>query len=70
MDNTWIIDTGASDHMIRDSSKLQNLRSSSQQVISTVNDDISPITGKGSIALTTSITLDTILVVPRLECNL
>jgi len=29
MDNTWIIDTGASNHMIRDSSKLQNLRSSS-----------------------------------------
>jgi len=29
MDNTWIIDTGASDHMIRDSRKLQNLCPSS-----------------------------------------
>jgi hypothetical protein len=70
MDNTWIIDTGASDHMIRDCNKLQNLHPSSQQVISTTNGGISPITGKGSIALTPTITLDTILVVPSLECNL
>ena len=67
MDNSWIIDTSASDYMIRDSSKLQNLRSSSQQVISTINDDISPITRKGSIALTTAITFDIVLVVPSLE---
>ena len=70
MDNTWVIDTGASDHMIRDSHKLQNLRSSSQHVISTANGGISPITGKGSIDLTTTITLDKILVVPSLEYNL
>jgi len=30
MDNTWIIDTSAFDHMIRDSRKLQNLCPSSQ----------------------------------------
>ena len=70
MDNTWIVDTGAYDHLIKDFSKLQNLRSSSQQVISIINDDISLITRKGSIALTTAITLDTILVVHSLECNL
>lgn len=30
---TWIIDNGASNHMIRDSSQLQSIRSSSQYVI-------------------------------------
>ena len=29
IDNTWIIDTGASDHMIKDSRKLQNICPSS-----------------------------------------
>jgi hypothetical protein len=70
MDNTWIIDTSAFDYMIRDCSKLQNLHPSSQQVISIANNGISLITGKGSIALTLTITLDTVFVVPSLECNL
>jgi hypothetical protein len=56
--------------MITDSHKLQNLRPSSQQVISTANGGISPIIGKGSIDLTTTITFDTVLVVPSLEYNL
>ena len=68
-DNTWIIDTGASDHMIRDSSKLQHLHPSSQQVISTANGGTSPITGEGSLVLSNAMTLDTVLVVPSLEYN-
>lgn len=35
--NTWIIDTGASDHMIGDSTKLNSLNSSSQTIVSTAN---------------------------------
>lgn len=31
--NTWIIDTGASNHMTRDSNKLQTVHPSYQQVI-------------------------------------
>lgn len=49
--NTWIIDTGASDHMTRDSNQLQYVRSSSQSVISTANGSTSPITEEGSVIL-------------------
>ena len=69
-DNTWIIDTGASDHMIRDSSKLQHLHPSSQQVISTAKGGTSPITGEGSLVISNAMTLDTVLVIPSLEYNL
>ena len=69
-DNTWIIDTGASDHMIRDSSKLQHLHLSSQQVISTANGGTSPIIREGSLVLSNAMTLDIVLVVPSLEYNL
>ena len=52
---TWIIDTGASNHMTRDSC--------------TTNGSISPITWERSITLTNSLTLDTVLIVPSLEYN-
>ena len=68
--STWIIDTGASDHMTRDSGQLKSLKPSSQSVISTANGSTSPITGEGSIILSDSLTLDTVLVVPSLEHNL
>ena len=67
---TWIIDIGASDHMTRDSSQLKSVLPSSQSVISTANGSTSPITGEGSVILSNTITLDTVLVVPSLEYNL
>ena len=67
---TWIIDTGASDHMMRDSSQLKSVLPSSQSVIYTVNGSTSPITGEGSVILSNTLTLDTVLVVPSLEYNL
>ncbi|XP_061348292.1 uncharacterized protein LOC133293706 [Gastrolobium bilobum] len=68
--NIWIIDTGASDHMIKDSSQLFNLCNSSQSVISTANGGTSKITGQGSLTLSDSLFLDSVLVVPSLEYNL
>ena len=67
---TWIIDTGASDHMTWDSSQLKSVLPSSQSVISTANGITFPITGEGYVILSNTLTLDTILVVPSLEYNL
>ena len=72
--STWIIDIGASNHMIRDSAKLKSLKPHSQSVISTTNGSTSPITRVGavglSITLSDSLTLDIVLVVPSLKYNL
>jgi hypothetical protein len=68
--STWIVDTGASDHMTSDYSQLQSLFPSPQTIISTANGSTSPITGVGSVILSKNITLDNVLVVPTLECNL
>ena len=67
---TWIIDTGASDHMTRDFSQLKSVLPSSHSVISTTNGSTSPITGEGSVILSNTLTLDTVLVVPSLEYNI
>ena len=68
--SAWIIDTGASDHMTRDSGNLKFPKPSSQSVICTANGSTSLITGEGSVTLTESLTLDTVLVVPSLSYNL
>ena len=67
---TWIIDTGASDHMTWDSSQLKSVLPSSQSVISTANGSTSLITGEGSVIFSNTLTLDIVLVVPSLEYNL
>ena len=67
---TWIIDTGAFDHMTWYSSQLKSVLPSSQSVISTVNGSTSPITGEGFVILSNTLTLDIVLVVPSLEYNI
>ncbi|KAL5787760.1 hypothetical protein ACOSP7_004709 [Xanthoceras sorbifolium] len=67
---TWIIDTGASDHMTRDPGQLKFVLHSLQSVISTANGSTSPITGEGSVILSNNLTLDIVLVVSSLEYNL
>jgi hypothetical protein len=59
---TWIIDTGASDHMTNDSNKLLSIRPSSQST--------SPIMAEGHVILSNLLKLDSVLVVPSLEYNL
>ena len=70
MDKTWIVDTGASKHMMRDVRQLQSILPSSQSVISTANDSTSLVTGEGSVILSNTLTLNIVLVVPSLEYNL
>ena len=67
---TWIINTGASNHMTRDSSQIKSALPSSQSVISTANGSTSSITGEGYVILPNTLTLDTVLVVPSLKYNL
>jgi len=69
-DNTWIIDTGASDHMVRDSGQLQSLNSSTHSFISTANGSTSPTAGEGSVILSKTLALNSVLVVLSLEYNL
>ena len=67
----WIIDFGASDHMI-DSYHLfssytpcaGNLR------VKIADGSLAPVAGKGSIQISDTITLEFVLHVPKLSCNL
>jgi hypothetical protein len=67
--NTWIIDTGASDYMVRDTGHLQSLHSSTHSFISTANSSTSLIVGEGTAILTQTLTLNLILVVPNYFCS-
>ena len=68
--SAWIIDFGATDHMTFDSRKVSPLKSSSQNSVSTANGTSIPIIGEGSLSLTNTLNLDSVLVVPSLNYNL
>ena len=68
--SAWIIDSGATDHMIFDSRLVSPLKSSSQNSVSTANGTSIPIIGEGSLSLTNTLNLDSILVAPSLNYNL
>ena len=68
--SAWIIDSGAKDHMTFDSRQVSPLKSSSQNFVSTANGTSIPIIGEGSLSLTNTLNLDSVLVVPSLNYNL
>ncbi|CAL8085207.1 unnamed protein product [Prunus armeniaca] len=69
--NTWIIDTGASDHMTYDAKFFDELSSNTRDpYITSANDLPSPITGEGTISLTPTLSLSRMLQVPNIHCNL
>ena len=68
--SAWIIDSGATDHMTFDSRQVSSLKSSSQHYISIANGTSIPIIGEGSLSLTNTLNLDSVLVVPSLNYNL
>lgn len=68
--NAWIIDTGATDHMTNDQTKLLFKNPAQQIVVKTANGGIAPVTCEGSAKLSDSLSLDKILVVPSLSSNL
>ena len=67
----WIIDSGASDHMTGQSQLFHPyLPSSGLNKVCIVDGSFSPIAGKGKIALTPTLTLSSVMHVPKLSCNL
>ena len=68
--SAWIIDSGATDHMTFDSRQVSPLKSSSQHSVSTANGTSIQIIGEGSLSLTNTLNLDSVLVVPSLNYNL
>ena len=70
INSAWIIDSGAIGHMTFDSRQVLPLRPSSQKNVSTANGNTTPIIGEGSLTLTDTLNLDSILVAPSLNYNL
>ena len=68
--SAWIIDSGATDHMTFDSRQVSPFKSFSQHFVSTANGTSILITGEGSLSLTNTLNLDSVLVVPSLNYNL
>ena len=56
--------------MCNDPSLLKKLKPSSQNIVSTADGTPTPVTGEGSIVLSNTLTLDSVLVVPSLSYNL
>ena len=68
---SWIVDTGASDHMTGDAAILQNYKpSNGHSSVHITDGSKSKIVGTGSIKLTKDLYLDSVLHVPNLDCNL
>ncbi|KAM1515010.1 hypothetical protein ACFX10_014157 [Malus domestica] len=70
MNSTWIIDSGAIEHMICDSRQVQTLKPSTNTIVSVVNGNVVPIIGDGDVSLSDTLNLDSVLVVPSLDYNL
>jgi len=73
----WYLDSGASQHMTKDVSKLSNISQDTSEHITTANDSKIPVSGKGSAIINTivnkqnfSINVDEVLYIPDLVTNL
>ena len=70
INNTWIINFGATNHMIFYSRQISSLRHYSKKIIFTANGNTTPVNGEGSLTLTNTLNLDFVLIVPSLNYNL
>lgn len=70
LNNSWIIDCGATEHMSFDSRQVQTLKSSPKLVVSTVDGNVDLIIGEDTISLTDNCSLDTVLVVTSPDYNI
>ncbi|KAE8723356.1 MORC family CW-type zinc finger protein 3 isoform 2 [Hibiscus syriacus] len=69
--NPWIIDSGATDHMIGNSSIFSSYFPLSGNLkVKIADGSLTSIAGKGSIIISPSLTLLNVLHVPKLSCNL
>lgn len=68
--SNWIIDTGATDHMINDKNLLTTLHAPKQSIIQTSSGELEKVTCEGAVQVSSSMNLDSVLVVPSLSSNL
>ena len=69
--NSWIVDFGASDHMTGDVTLIQNLTPCFENYSVKIADgSVSKVTSRGSVILLENLTLNSVLLVPNLDCNL
>nr|GMC80250.1 Retrovirus-related Pol polyprotein from transposon TNT 1-94 [Ipomoea batatas] len=66
----WIIDTGASRHVTGDSTRMTNVKDIFHCLIGLPNGKTVVATQEGSVRLTDKITLNHVLYIPSLSCNL
>lgn len=67
----WIIDSGASDHMTSMSSLFHTyIPCPGNKKVRLADGSFTPIAGKGSVKISNAITLESVLHVPNLSCNL
>jgi len=66
----WMLDSGASAHMVGDVKLVSNLRQVSPIAIGLPNGDCTVARNVGSVTLGDDIKLDNVLYVPNLNCNL
>ena len=64
IDNNWIKDTGATDHMINDKQLLSSSCTPKQSVIHTASGETEKVICEGSVRVSNSMNLDSVLVVP------
>ncbi|BFG42330.1 hypothetical protein CerSpe_286040 [Prunus speciosa] len=71
LSTTWIIDTGATDHMTFDSTVFSTLSPKSHYpYITSANGAPSNVAGEGTISLSPKLSLPHTLLVPSIKCNL
>ena len=67
----WIIDSGASDHMTGDEKFFSTYNPCYKNLTVRIADgSLSKVAGTGSVRVSKNITLDSVLLVPKLNCNL
>ena len=68
--NTWVIDLGATDHMTSNPSLLNSLISLSVKSVQVANGTPMPISGSGSVSISSTLSLAFALLAPNLSNNL
>jgi hypothetical protein len=69
--NAWIVDSGASDHMTGESTLFSSYSPcAGNQKIKIADGSFSAVAGKGSVVLSPELSLENVLHVPKLSCNL
>jgi hypothetical protein len=68
--NSWILDTGATDHMVHSLSCLTSITSIIQATVELPNGTLVPVTHIGTVKLSSSLILTDVLCVPSFHFNL